>query len=95
MIWKNSKFETLYYSQDIADTDWACTVRIDDDSILVEYDNEGLCQYIGKNDGSGHFELHLKDGDGRATLHRFPDSLVLEGSWVENGQRGMWRVLLE
>ena len=95
MIWTNSRFETLHYSRDEADMDWPCTVRIDDDAIVVEYDNDGLCQYVGANDGSGHFELRLLGGDGRATLHRFPDANVLEGYWLEDGERGMWRIHLE
>lgn len=95
MIWENCKLEVLYYSNDVADTNWPCTVRIDDGSILVEYDNDGLCQYVGENDGSDHFELIMKEGGiGRATLHRVPGTAVLEGSWVEDGERGMWRILL-
>ena len=35
------------------------------------------------------------DGNGRATLHRFADGLILEGSWFEEGERGMWRIHLE
>lgn len=94
MIWNNSTFDVLYYSRDAADMDWACVVKIDDERIVVEYDNDGLCQYVGVNDGSGHFELSMEGEDGRATLHRFQDAKLLEGSWTENGERGMWRIHL-
>ena len=95
MIYSKSTMAILFYSKDAAYEKWPCTVKIDDREILVEYDDDGLCQYVGRNDGSGHFELHQRNGDGRATLHRFPDARLLEGSWIENGDRGMWRIELE
>lgn len=73
---------------------WACVVKIDDERIVVEYDNDGLRQYVGVNDGSGHFELSMEGDDGRATLHWLRNSNLLEGSWTENGERGMWRIHL-
>jgi hypothetical protein len=69
-------------------------VKITDDEILVEYDDEGLVKYRGPNDASGHFLLAAPDVEGRASLHRFPDADILEGSWVEAGYRGMWRIEL-
>jgi hypothetical protein len=39
----------------------------------------------------GHFELRGENFDGHASLHMFPGSSVLEGSWAEEGERGMWR----
>ena len=94
MIWANSKCATLYYSKDRADEDWACVVKLTPDEILVEYEDEGTQQYVGKNDGTGHFELHSSNG-GRATLHMFPGSKILEGSWTEGEWRGMWRIELD
>ncbi|OOG36805.1 hypothetical protein [Rhodanobacter sp. C05] len=94
MIWNNSKLESLYYSKDEA---WGspCVVKITDDEILVEYyEDDGLCQFVGKNNGSGHFELRTSDSSGQATLHQFPNSHLLEGAWVFSGERGMWRIEL-
>lgn len=94
MIWNKSKMACLYYSKDMADEQWPCVVRITEDEILLEYDDDGVVQYIGKNTGNGHFELHSSEANGRATLHQFPFSQILEGSWVEDGERGMLRIEL-
>ena len=94
MLWSNSKMTTLYYDTDAADENYPCAVRISDSEILVEYEDDGFVQYCGKNDGSGHFEVLANTVDGRATLHMFPNSNRLEGSWVEDGARGMWRIEL-
>jgi hypothetical protein len=93
-IWKNSKIALLWYSKDEASEQNPCEVRIDDQEIVVEYEDDGLVQYRGKNTGDGHFELTAPDVEGRASLHMFPGSNVLEGSWVEGRQRGMWRITL-
>ncbi|TAM17846.1 MAG: hypothetical protein EPN62_19790 [Candidimonas sp.] len=85
---------TLHHSDDEASENDTCVVKITDDEILVEYDDDGLVQYRGENDGNGHFVLTAPEVDGKASLHRFPDSQTLEGSWVEGGYRGMWRIEL-
>ena len=85
---------TLYYSDDDASENFPCVVKITDREILVEYDDEGLVQYRGVNDGSGHFLLTAPMVEGRASLHRFPDASIVEGSWVEGSYRGMWRIEL-
>jgi hypothetical protein len=94
-IWGNSKMTTLYYSDDSAALDYPCVVKIDDKHVIVEYEDDGAKQYCGPNNGTDHFELKATDGDGHASLHRFPDSIILEGSWKEGGVRGMWKIKLE
>lgn len=96
-IYSNSKMSSLYYSDAPSAENYPCVVRIDDHEILVEYEDEddGVVQYRGKNNGDGHFELSSTDVNGRASLHMFPNSSILEGSWVEDSYRGMWRILLE
>lgn len=93
-IWNNSRMTILYYTSDVASQNFPCVVKITDEEILVEYDDDGLVQYRGANDGTGHYVLTAPEVDGRASLHRFPESELLEGSWVEGGVRGMWRVEL-
>lgn len=101
-IWPNSKMTTLYYSAHDASIDYPCIVKIDDETVRVEYEDSGRSGcYEGKNHGDGHFELTSSNTDGRATLHRYPDrsgvttgSSVLEGCWEERGYRGMWRIKL-
>lgn len=93
-IWRNSKMSSLYYSEESASEDYPCVVKIDDSDILVEYEDDGIKQYSGKNKGDGHFELHSPELQGRASLHMFSGSSILEGSWVEGSCRGMWRIKL-
>lgn len=92
-IWKNSKMTLIWYSNDEA-SELPCEVRIDDLGIMVEYEDESLVQYRGINSGDGHFELTAPDIKGHASLHMFPGSNILEGSWVEGVYRGMWRITL-
>lgn len=92
-IWNNCTMTTLYHSED-ASGEYPCVVKIEGEHILVEYDDDGVVQYEGRANGEGHFELRAGGFDGRATLHRFPASTLLEGSWVEEGARGMWRIRL-
>jgi hypothetical protein len=84
----------LYYSAD-ASEDWPCVVKISESEILVEYEDAGLVQYVGKNLGDGHFELQAPALKGHASLHMFGDSELLEGSWVEGSYKGMWRIRLK
>ena len=86
---------TLYYSNEAASEWYPCVVRIDNTDILVEYEDGGIVQYRGCNNGDGHFELYAPDINGNATLHMCKDGQTLEGSWVEGGIRGMWRIYLE
>ena len=61
----------------------------------IEYLADGEhTSYRGQEQGPGHFELHGNGFDGRATLHMFEGSNILEGGWVEEGAKGMWRIRL-
>jgi len=92
MIWNKSKMATLYFDADAAEENYPCTVRISESDIVVEYQDDGVVSYRGINNGTGHFELTADAVEGRATLHMFPKSTRLEGSWIEDGARGMWRI---
>jgi len=96
-VWNNSVMECIYYDADAADLDLHCQVRIDDDEIVVTYeeDDGGYPLYRGQNDGTGHFVLQCPANHGRATLHRFPNGQILEGFWDEEGYRGFWRIRLQ
>ncbi|WP_078198935.1 hypothetical protein [Cupriavidus necator] len=85
---------SLYYSMDEAFEIFPCIIKISDEEILVEYEYDGVQQYRGRNNGDGHFELVAPELKGRASLHMFPGSSILEGSWVEGSYRGMWRIEL-
>lgn len=96
VTYPNSMYDSLYYDKTPAETKCACTVRIGDGLIELSYDDDdgGIVRYIGTEEGQGHFHLKAPEVNGKATLHSFDGSEVLEGFWVENGERGMWRVTL-
>jgi len=73
-----------------------CDVRFEGPHIVVSYLGEsGHVVYSGSEVGPGHYKLTAEAVSGRATLHRFDDSdNRLEGSWVEAGAKGMWRIFL-
>jgi len=94
--WKDARFDAFYYDAK-ADTDEPCEVILNDSELTVSYwdeDINGYAIYKGKEVASGHFELTAPMVNGRATLHRLPEALLLVGSWEENGERGMWRITL-
>ena len=91
---RNSKYES-YYPDQAATFDDECRIRIDDDMVVVEYDNDdGVTTYRGHSVGQGHYVLKGVGFDASASLHRAPGSQVLEGSWAEEGYKGMWRITL-
>ena len=93
MRFANSRMDT--YNAQAPWLDQPCVVIIDGDEITVEYDDEGHQQYRGADKGNGHFELSSRTFEnGRATLHRFEDGLILEGSYREQANSGMWRIRL-
>lgn len=64
-------------------------------TLTVEYLADGEhTSYRGQEQGPGHFELHGYGFDGRATLYMFEGSNILEGGWIEEGEKGMWRIRL-
>ena len=76
-----------------------CEVRIGDGSIVVSYPDEegraGFVVYEGNEVASGHYALMALAVNGTATLHKIPNEDILEGSWVQGGDEGRWRIDLE
>ena len=101
MLWNNSTMTHLFYDESEADEHEPCVVRLEEDVLVLEYDDEDgkgrpiRAQYRGAEIGGGHFQLACAQTGGKATLHRFPDGCLLEGSWTEGGYRGMWRITLK
>lgn len=92
-IWKKASAETYFADGEMTDT--ACEVRIERGEIVVSYDDDdGPVLYRGNEEGAGHFKLSAPERKGSATLHRMPDTDVLNGFWVEGGWQGMWRIHL-
>lgn len=94
-VWEKARVDTVYYDGE-ADVDDFCDVRIDGDKIVISYEGDN-CQMVvwnGVMRGQGHFELRSHEVNGRATLHMFEGSQILEGYWEEDGYRGFWRINL-
>ncbi len=93
MLYCDSRMET-YRSTHVTLND-SCQVKFEAGAITVEYMSAGeSITYQGHEKGPGHYELHAVGFDGRATLHTFDGSALLEGSWTEESAKGMWRIWL-
>ena len=81
-----------------------CFIDFDSNRIVVTYDVDGRGRsYSGQDIGHGHFKLNFDYGIGWASLHCFPPDGAgqldefprkFEGSFVEEGYPGMWRIEL-
>ena len=101
MIWKNCLMTNVYFDNEDAVENEPCVVKIEGDSILVEYEDEDakgkayLVQWTGTQQGGGHYVLTCPGEQGKSTLHGFTDGKLLEGFWIEHSERGMWRIELK
>lgn len=95
-MWMPAKADTAYYDNNQANVDEECEVMLDQGLIKVRYEDEDGNEiiYSGQELSEGHYELRCPELSGHATLHRFQNSKILEGSWVEKGTRGFWRIVL-
>jgi hypothetical protein len=86
---------TYYGDCETLETD-PCEVTIGDGQISVKYEWEPgqLQTYQGPEVGDGHFNLTAMVDEGKASLHRFPNGRILDGWWTEEGNEGMWRIVL-
>jgi hypothetical protein len=72
-----------------------CHVRIGLDEVSIIYEGDrGTVTYKGKDKGGGHFTVYSYETKGYGTLHRLRGEPIFEGSWVESGSHGMWRIEL-
>jgi len=93
--WKNCRADLYYADEGAQLNDPGYEVRILDAEMVISYEGEtGWVNYAGRDMGGGHFALHSPEVDGRAMLHRAPDSEIIEGNWSEDGCHGMWRLHL-
>jgi hypothetical protein len=94
--WIDAKYDALFFDGWTPRTDRACQVLLYGGQIEVRYVNDdgNTVLYVGTERGPGHFELTAReaDGDGKATLHQFVASSILEGYWCEGNVHGMWRI---
>ena len=95
MNYSSASIEKGYYDERPVLRVRGVTVEIGARTILVEW-HEGAQwhRFEGVRSGQGHFLLRSDDARTKATLHRFPDSPILEGYWSRNGKSGFWRIHL-
>ena len=107
-VWGGSVMACLYFDKRInhrnAYTDFPCRVTFRPGEQEIAYSNDGPLRagerpdmvYRGKEIGPGHYYLwndRNGAGKGNARMH-LAKANVLEGSWEEDGLRGMWMVIL-
>jgi hypothetical protein len=70
-----------------------CELVLRDGQLIISYDDErGSVIYMGTNQGFG-YRLECPERKGRSTMHATgPENTQFEGSWIEDGYRGMWIV---
>ena len=62
---------------------------------LITTDNMGEpVLWHGERRGQGHYVLSAPAADMDASMHRFADSMILEGFWRHGMERGFWRLHL-
>lgn len=89
--------ETYFGGEDACE-EYECEVKINNKNILISYlgENGMPVVWTGNDDSaSGHYTLTCPSVAGKATLHRAPNTDRLEGSWLESGYMGMWRIELD
>lgn len=93
--WQIAVMDNLFYDHSKPDLGDECLVRLEGTLIYVKYDVDGEPQqWRGEELAPGHYELKLMNGSGHASLHRFPNANVFVGEWVEDGEKGAWRIRL-
>ncbi len=94
-VWRNAKMDLVFYDRRTPIVRRTCEVRLSPGIVTV------LCRFIdrlvalnGLRDGQGHYRLASADRSIDATLHRFKEGRIMEGSWRRKGERGFWRITL-
>jgi len=95
VVYHNAKMDTVYYDGSLAVEGDECEVKLDNGKMVISYeDGCGFTLYEGKETSEGHFMLECRQNGGKASLHCFPKRKILEGFWIENGEKGFWRIFL-
>jgi hypothetical protein len=90
--YRSSLMSYLHYG-DATDVD--CEVVLAEGRVAISVRLDvGYDVYEGDERGVGHYSVTLVGGGGGGTLHRMPGSDMLEGSWWQGRERGMWRFQL-
>jgi len=92
----NATLEIAYFDARDARSDVPAQVMLDARGMtLVAPDAQGgSVLWHGERRGQGHYVLSAPDAGMEGSLHRFADSVVLEGFWRNGRERGFWRLHL-
>lgn len=96
-VWSKSRMDIAFYDHTPAWEGESCEVRISESEVVITYEEADgeIVEYRGKNDPSGHARLRCPEWKGETSMHRSPGSKVLEGFWIEDGEKGFWRIQLK
>lgn len=92
----NATIEIAYFDARNTRGDVPAQVMLDGRGLtLVMADTAGeAVLWHGERRGQGHYALSAPIAGMEGSLHRFADSLILEGFWRKDQERGFWRLKL-
>jgi len=92
----DATLDIAYFDARDARSDVPAQVTLDARGMtLVAPDAKGdKVLWHGERRGQGHYVLSAPDARMQGSLHRFADSVVLEGFWRNERERGFWRLHL-
>ncbi len=92
----DATLEIAYFDARDARSDIPAQVTMDSRGMtLVAADENGeQILWHGERRGQGHYVLGTQQAGMDASLHRFADSMILEGFWRNGRERGFWRLHL-
>lgn len=61
-------------------------------TLLLSQDGGEPVMWHGMRRGQGHYSLTSERDAMQASLHRFADSAIMEGIWIDGPDRGFWRL---
>lgn len=94
--WAEASMDNLYYDNSLPSFNWQCFVRKEGGMLHVKYDDDDeTLTWRGEEISPGHFKLQLLGGNGHARLHAFPGGKVYVGEWIEDGEKGTWRISID
>lgn len=100
---RQAKMELYFPAADEKET-YQCEIHLAEDALHLtqKFDDESHLYYKGQEVGPGHYQVEAEEPHGTysGTLHRFPDSLIFEGYWVDKNddrsrEEGMWRIYVD
>lgn len=92
----DATLDIAYFDARDARIDIPAQVKLDMRGLTLVAANENGENVLwhGERRGQGHYVLGTQKPGMDASLHRFADSMILEGFWRNGRERGFWRLHL-